>query len=341
MSYTLTSPSLKTLLEDARVLIEEKGVHHETQRGTTFSLNNVMLTWENPEEDTASYSYWDKEADDWYQEYFVAKRDANDPAALVEEGQPLYSYTYAHRSRFWDGGWGYVMSVIRALQNEGISKIPHDRTQLEEMLQRAGRHIHLQTILAVLFWMGREDMNRFLPHPEWAEAQLTRMRMDTLQNAIEEIQENSSSRRAVTVSFVYPAIDFALRPALSVPPYQFFQLLPADAVDAPIASSHVHRSLDVAGGAQLDFHHDLSWLREAAAITKRPVGDITVIAHNLHLYVAGGESENAHLTAKTTIREWLDAVSDGYAAGSDAVDALCEKDVYKQNIARLFEAWHH
>lgn len=340
MTYTLASKSLQELLERARTLIQEQGSMHETQRGRTYSLNNVMLTWEKPAEDATSYWYWDEEADEWYQKYFVERADVNDPAVLPAAGDPLYSYRYAHRSRFWDGGWGYVVAVLRALAKEGVQELPESPAELKTVIARAAQHVHVQAVMAALLWVGRSHMHALLADPGRAEEMLGRMRMDTLQNAVEEIKANPGSRRAVTVSFVYPAIDFALKPAMSVPPYQFFQLLPADKPDAELASSHVHRSLDVAGGAQLDFHHDLAWLSEAAAATGRPVGDITVIAHNLHLYVAGAES-NGHLTEKTTIQEWLNAVVDGYPAGSPEARALLEKDVYTENIARLLKAWHH
>ncbi|MFA6511525.1 MAG: thymidylate synthase [Patescibacteria group bacterium] len=337
----LSSSSLKKLLEDARTLIIEQGTKTETQRGTTFSLNNVMLTWEKPQEDASSYWYWDKEADDWYQKHFVEKRDENDPAVLPLEGQLLYSYTYAHRSRFWDGGWGYVLAVVRALQQAGITSLDQDPHAAQEAIAAVARFVHLQAVLAVFFWLGPDEINRYLKQPQLLEDMLQRMRQDTLRNAIDEIQNNPYSRRAVTVSFVYPAIDFALKPAMSVPPYQFFQLLPAEATNAPVASSHVHRSLDVAGGAQLDFHHDLAWLREAGQFTNRPVGAMTVVAHNLHLYVQGDENNNANLTSKTSIQEWLNSVSDGYAAQSNEHVAFMEQDVYKEHIAALLKAWHH
>ncbi len=100
---------------------------------------------------------------------------------------------------------------------------------------------------------------------------------------------------------------------MGMPPYQLFQFLPGEG-DIPLNSIHVHRSLDVDGGAPLDFYHDLAWLREAGERTGRPVGQITVVAHNLHMYerpIASGAD-----APKESIEQWLCRVTDGYHAGA-------------------------
>src|SRR4029078_735680 len=118
-----------------------------------------------------------------------------------------------------------------------------------------------------------------------------------------------ASRRAVVSSLTYPHLEDQLQPRMGMPPYQLFEFLPGEAY-MPLNSIHVHRSLDVDGGAPLDSYHDLAWLREASERTGRPVGQITVIAHNLHMYERP-HGLDADAT-KETIEQWLCRVTDGY-----------------------------
>jgi hypothetical protein len=101
----------------------------------------------------------------------------------------------------------------------------------------------------------------------------------------------------------------------------------------------VHRSLDVDGGAPLDFYHDLAWLREAGERTGRPVGQITVAAHNLHMY----ERQQVPVAdePKETIEQWLCRVTDGYHAGHGVPRALLARDDYRANVERVWSRWRN
>ena len=145
-----------------------------------------------------------------------------------------------------------------------------------------------------------------------------------------------SSRRAVVSSFSYPHLEDQLYPRMGMPPYQLFQLLPGKDY-APLSSIHVHRSLDVDGGAPLDFYHDLAWLREAGERTGRPVGQITVVAHNLHMYESS-EAQNAGVP-KETIEQWLCRVTDGYHAGRGIPRELLTREDYRANVERVWSRW--
>jgi hypothetical protein len=100
---------------------------------------------------------------------------------------------------------------------------------------------------------------------------------------------------------------------------------------------HVHRSLDVDGGAPLDFYHDLAWLREAGERTGRSTGQITVVAHNLHMYE---RAEAKHTDApKETIEEWLRRVTDGYHSGRGTPRELLAREDYRANVERVRARW--
>jgi hypothetical protein len=123
---------------------------------------------------------------------------------------------------------------------------------------------------------------------------------------------------------------------MSKPPYQLFQLLPADA-DAPLGSIHEHRSLDVVAGAQLDFLHDLRWLSEASHALQRPTGDISIVAHNLHEYQSLLPAEMGRQQENTTeIEQWLCSVTDGYPSGQGIPPLLLQQPAYATNAERIY-----
>jgi thymidylate synthase len=173
-------------------------------------------------------------------------------------------------------------------------------------------------------------MTAFLENPFQVDSFLARSRVDQLKRIIHEINENPASRRAVTVSFVYPELDQRMNPLLGIPPYQFFQLLPGEAHE-PLHSFHVHRSLDAGQGVLLDFMHDYAWLTEAAAYVKRPIGSITVTAGDFHVYLP---SEKA--PAVDRIEQWLMDVTDGYQAGMGTSAKWLQKEKYLQNAKRIY-----
>lgn len=324
--------TLKELLAEAHEYVVSHGVKRESSRGSTFSVKALTLVWENPSNSEENYWGWSRESADFYQQIFVDGRPENRPERLAEKGDLLFPYTYAARSRFWDGGWGYIQAVLRATQKlenspEAITK---NQDAFFEYLAAAGELVHLQSVLAVWDWMGYQQMTAFLENPFMVDSFLTRSRIDQLKRIINEISDNPASRRAVTVSFVYPELDQRMKPLLGIPPYQFFQLLPGYA-NEPLHSFHVHRSLDAGQGVLLDFMHDYNWLAEAATMTHRPLGTVTITAGDFHVYLP---SEAA--PAVDRIEKWLMDVTDGYQAGMGMPEKLLKKENYLQNAQRIY-----
>jgi len=354
--YTLAAHSLDELLAQAGALVRRHGVRHETQRGPTWSLNGVLLTWLDPEHDTTQLQQWTQADIDWYLDTFVAKRPENDPAQLAQPGVLLFPYTYAARSRFWDAGWGYLQAFIHA-SSQIIPSLAASREQFADFLDflaAMGERLHLQTVLSLCALYAPPDqaaqpvqpwlLDQWLATPETVETLAGAWRRDLLAAAIEDIAATPQSRRAVVSSFCYPQLEEQLSPRMALPPYQFFQFLPGERAE-PLHSIHLHRSLDVAGGAPLDFHHDLAWLREAGAVVGRPVGNISVIADNLHAYDMSDTMDSMDTMdeeaakAGETIEHWLCRVTDGYRAGEGAPRTLLEQPLYRANIERIWARW--
>src|SRR5262249_4471283 len=151
-TLSLASSSLAELLSQARETLLATGARHETQRGATRSLNGVALTWTEPERDTKDGLEWTAEEIAWYLRVFVGKRPENDPARLAQDGALIFPYTYAARSRFWDGGWGYLAALLEAIVSEGLTLegMRVSRALFEEALAALGERLHLQTVLSLL-----------------------------------------------------------------------------------------------------------------------------------------------------------------------------------------------
>ena len=337
-TFSLASPSLAELLEQAREALLAHGMWHETQRGATRSLNGVALTWTDPEGDTTDGLEWNADEVAWYLRVFVEKRLENDPARLATDGVLVFPYTYAARSRYWDGGWGYLAALLEAIGAEGLTLegMRVSRALFEETLAALGERLHLQTVLSLLALYPPMLLAHWQEHADLLAETLEQWRRDILADAIADIAATPASRRAVVSSLTYPHLEDQLQPRMGMPPYQLFQFLPGEG-DIPLNSIHVHRSLDVDGGAPLDFYHDLAWLREAGNRTGRPVGQITVVAHNLHTYERPATSDpNA---PKETIEQWLCRVTDGYHVGRGLPRALLARDDYRANVERVWARW--
>lgn len=340
-SIALRSRSLAELLTEARRLIGVRGERHTTQRGITLSLNRVALTWQAPQMVDEPGLPWHAEDVRWYLARFVDKTDETDPLAPPSSGRLHFPYTYAARSRFWDAGWSALQVVLEALR-EQPSALAEARASLEGFGRLAtvlGERLHVQTALALLALYPPLLLAHYLEHPQIARAQAEHWRRDLLASAIADVAANPHSRRAVVGPLGFPHLEDQLEPQMGKPPYQLFQLLPSDQ-ETPIASIHEHRSLDIVGGAQLDFAHDLAWLMEASAALGRPVGDITVVAHNLHEYDDLG-AVDAHGVAPqgSEIERWLCRVTDGYRSGTGAAEQMLTRAPYMANLARIYERW--
>jgi hypothetical protein len=335
---SLASSSLAQLLSQAREALLATGARHETQRGATRSLNGVTLTWTDPEHDTADGLEWGADEIAWYLRVFVEKRPENDPAWLAKDGALVFPYTYAARSRLWDGGWGYLAALLEALQVEGLTLegLRVSRELFEEALATAGERLHAQTVLSLLALHPPTLLAHWQERPDLLAGTLKQWRRDLLADAITDISKTPSSRRAVVSSLTYPHLEDQLQPRMGMPPYQLFQFLPGEA-GGTLNSIHVHRSLDVDGGAPLDFYHDLAWLREAGARTGRPLGQITVVAHNLHMYDRPQATDGE--TPRETIEQWLCRVTDGYHVGRGMPRTLLARTDYRANVERVWARW--
>jgi hypothetical protein len=336
-TLSLAASSLAELLTQAREALLAHGVRHETQRGATRSLNRVALSWTDPEHDSTDRLEWGADEIAWYLRVFVEKRPENDPARLAKDGALVFPYTYAARSRYWDSGWGYLAALLEAVGADGLTLegMRVSRELFAEALAALGERLHLQTVLSLLALYPPTLLAHWQEHPDLLAETLDQWRRDILADAIADIAMTPASRRAVVSSLTYPHLEDQLQPRMGMPPYQLFQFLPG-VEDMPLSSIHVHRSLDVDGGAPLDFYHDLAWLREASERSGRPVGQITVVAHNLHIYELPHEP---HTVVKETSEEWLCRVTDGYHAGRGMPRELVTRDDYRANIERVWTLW--
>jgi hypothetical protein len=340
-TLSFASSSLSELLAEAREALLASGARRRTQRGVTRSLNGVALTWTDPEHNTTDGLEWTGDEIAWYLRVFVEKRPENDPARLARDGALVFPYTYAARTRYWDGGWGYLVALLEALGAEGLALegMRVSRPMFEEALTTLGERLHLQTVLSLLALYPPALLTHWQEHPDLLAETLQRWRCDTLVEAIGDLDEMRSSRRAVVSSFTYPHLEDQLYPRMGMPPYQLFQLLPGKD-HAPLSSIHVHRSLDVDGGAPLDFYHDLAWLREACDLMDQSpsgVRQITVVAHNLHVYMCPDTTDAG--APKETIEEWLCRVTDGYHVGRGTPRELLARDDYRANVERVWARW--
>ncbi|HEX6817627.1 MAG TPA: hypothetical protein VF120_04570 [Ktedonobacterales bacterium] len=338
---SLADRSLVALFDRARSALLRSGELHETPRGFTRSLNGVVLTWVAPARDRNGPPHWRREEIDWYLDTFVARRPENDPGRPAGPDGIAFPYTYAARTRFWDGGWGYLAALTAALGAAGspvaaIERAGCSRDDFEAFLSEMGERLHVQTLLALCALYPRAQLHRWLAEPDEVDAILRAWRRDLLANAIADVAATPESRRAVVASLAYPQLEDQLQPRMGLPPYQLFQFLPGEAL-SPLSSIHVHRSLDLDGGAPLDFYHDLAWLREASATTGRPLGDITVVAHNLHTYVRPDDEASGGV--RESIGDWLCRVTDGYTTDKGTPRHLLALPAYRANVERIWSSW--
>lgn len=329
--------SLETLIKSAKKAVLLHGERRISQKGETISLSNVKLTWEKPLQDLKSYFYWDKKSDDWYQRVFVQKRKENAPEFAHSKGDIIFPYTYAQRSRFYDGGFGYITALISTTRKYGksVTRILGSQDNFFDYLSFVSDFTHLQNVLASLNWLGKKVLRYYVENPKSLLEILSSTRQDSLQRLVTEVKGDPESRRLVTPSFVYSKVDQGLDSFLDIPPYQLFQILPGREND-PINSAHFHRSLDANGGVQLDFHHDLDWVKIISGRTGREINNITIMAGDFHVYLnsnKGGEN----LSGKNNIVDALKSVTGAYICGSGAGSALLENnDFYKRNAGKVY-----
>lgn len=346
--FDIGSPNLSDLLEEARARLAGAAQQHSTQRGATQAVNKVALTWQAPHALGAGQLPWSAAATSWYLTaftelnsteetgwyltQFVDKRPENDPAQLPQANELLFPYTYAARTRFWDGGWGYLTTLLRALREVPVTltTAQADRSSFLDLVAQLGEFVHVQTVLSLFALYPPPALAPYRKNPRLALSNAANWRTDQFEQAIADIGANPHSRRAVVGPLNYPHLERQLVPQMGKPPYQLFQFLPG-AATAPLSTIHEHRSLDLVGGAQLDFMHDLRWLGEACHALNRAPGDITIVAHNLHEYAAPPVGE--------TIEQWLCRVTDGYRSGQGIPRQLLAQPNYAANARRIWEQW--
>jgi hypothetical protein len=347
LAFAYASESLSDLLERARQMLRDIGSQHVTQRGVTRSANRVILTWKAPHlrdknvPGSSDGLRWTREDVEWYLRVFVERNEETDPLREVERGRLLFPYTYAARSRYWDAGWAVfyrMVSTLKAL-DMSLEEVAVSAKMFGTMVAQLAEHVHLQTVLSLLALYPPATLRTYLHDPTLVLATAHAWQRDMLDAAIKDVAGNPHSRRAVVGAFSYPHLEEALQPQMGKPPYQLFQLLPDDA-DAPLSSIHEHRSLDVYGGAPLDFYHDLAWLNEACQRLGRPLGDITVVAHNLHEYESldANEVSVSHQEA-AGVERWLCQVTDGYRSGIGIPTLLLHEPAYAENLRRIQAHW--
>ncbi len=346
--FDIGAPNLSDLLAEARARLADAAQRHSTQRGATQAVNKVALTWQAPHALGVGQLPWSAaeaswylsafteldtaEDTGWYLTRFVDKRPENDPAYLAQAGELLFPYTYAARTRYWDGGWGHLYTLLRALREiPGALAGAHTAwDDFRDAVAQLGERLHVQTVLSLLALYPPPALAPYRKNPKLALANANSWRTDQFEQAMADIGANPHSRRAVVGPLNYPHLERQLEPQMGKPPYQLFQFLPGDAT-APLSTIHEHRSLDLVGGAQLDFMHDLRWLGEACHALNRTPGDITIVAHNLHEYAAPPADE--------TIEQWLCRVTDGYRSGQGIPRHLLAQPAYAANARRIWAQW--
>ncbi len=340
-TFSLASHSLADLLAEARHLTRTRGQRHATQRGATYSANRVALTWLAPQSTGEAGLPWRQGDVRWYLDIFVEKHERSDPLWKPPAGSLLFPYTYAARARFWDAGWAHLQRLLEGItaHDFSLAQAARSSTYFTEMVLRLADRLHVQTVLSLMSLFPPPLLAHYLAHPEVARGQAAAWRRDLLAGAIADVAALPQSRRAVVGPLTYPQLEGQLQPQMALPPYQLFQLLPAEPA-APLSSIHEHRSLDVVGGAQLDFAHDLAWLNEAALQVGRSAGDITIVAHNLHEYedLARADEPSA-APMESEIERWLCRVTDGYRSEAGVPARLLRQPAYASNAERIARQW--
>lgn len=327
---TISGSTIAELLAKAKEAVLKSGVDKNGQRGQTRSLKCVDLILNEPLADPDPYPFWDQAATQWYLDRFVAKDKGYLPENLAEPGQNLFPYTYAHRSRFYDLGFGYTLGFCLAVNQTGWNlKRLTSRKNFRDFLMDVGQLAHVQNALAVMYWWGREILMVWVKNPKVIGEWLTVSRRDTLLDVIAQVRLAPETRRAITPSFIYPNIDLAL-PAGGIPPYQNYQLWQSE---SGLTSIHLHRAVDLRGGAQLDFSHDLSWGKLASAMLKKPLDQVIIRVNDLYLPTAGNPA------VAEDIKTWLAAVTDGYLATQEGIAQELAKGEYKETISMVLDRW--
>lgn len=311
--------------------IKQNGTEIQTQRGMAKSIRGVTLIINDISDEKKNYPYWSKTEDDWYQDNFVRKETNLPPEQIIKDAD-IFTYKYAWRSRYYDGGFGYVKAFISSLGKLEIKKLNiNSISQLRDLITQTYRYIHPESLLAVLSWKGSRLINFYLENPAILDLELLSQRRDTLESVIAELKQSPNSRRAIIPSFTYEHIDHS-GAAGGVPVYQNYQLyVNFNRKGEPISltSLHLHRAIDAFGGAQLDINHDKEWGLLASRKLGLPLQNIVIYINDVW---ASFDKNHQNLSRKTDIRSWLFTVTDSYDPKTEDILKRLATPSYKKKI---------
>jgi thymidylate synthase len=313
--------------------IKKHGTAYKSQRGFVKSIKGATFVIEDPLNDSKNYPYWNKKADDWYQNNFVRK-ETNLPPEDISTATEIYPYKYTWRSRYFDLGYGHIKGVINLLKKLGVKQLNlKNKAELLNLLKNTYKFYHPELILAVLSWKGSKLINFYLKNQSLLEDELVSNRKDTLLSIIQELKQNPTSRRAIIPSFTYPHIDQSAGEAGGVPVYQNYQLyieFDKKGRTMGLVSFHLHRAFDAYGGMQLDINHDKDWGQIASKELGIPL--LRMVIYGNDVWVAEKKDTPKDLFKKTNIKSWLLAATDAYDPKSEDIEKRVWSNRYQKKI---------
>jgi hypothetical protein len=287
-----------------------------SQHGDTQVIfGEQVIAVESSTELDFEYPYWDKLSDEWYRKVFV-QAEANLPVEQLAKNEFVFAYRYCDRSHFYDGGLGYLLASIKILQQAHASRLDRSSKSIQAIrsaIFESTEVLHPFNFLSALAGFGLDLVNEYLEDTSRLEQLLKAQRKDAIAGLTSVLLADSTSRQAITPSFMYATTDYngVLR---AVPPYQNYQVFIVDDGESKyLLSVHQHRSLDAKGGIQLDYNHDIYWGKMVSKALGIPLRKVVIVANNCHVYLG---QKNAELVNKTNIEDWLVRVTYGYKADS-------------------------
>lgn len=340
-NHHISGKTVKEVLEKVSDAVNRHGQSYIGigQRGQLKALRGVTIVLEDPNNEQDRYPYWDRVSDEWYQDHFV-REHVHPPEKL--NGEIIFPYTYAWRSKYHDQGWGHVFAITQLLTNLNYSELPFTRQQdLNQLVQETYQNYHPDLIFAVLQWLGKKSLELFIAKPFLIEEILSKTRKDILVTCVDQILAAPSTQRAITPSLTYATIDQSGM-MTAIPYYQNYQLLVVfNQKGNPIGleSFHLHRTIDVKGGMQLDISHDRDWGMYASEKTGLQLLRMTIYCSDAHLYLDEKGAEK-NLSRKTNIQQWLMSVTDAYLPDEFNLKKWMQTPQFKTKAQRLLEQFN-
>lgn len=323
--FIFKGSTISDVLKKVWQSIKKHGTSHQSQSGLVNSIRGVTLVINNPLDEKNNYPYWNKLEDDWYQDNFV-KKETNSPPEVLIKNSDIYQYKYVWRSRYYDLGYGHIKGVVNALKQFSISNFQFSiKKQLIDLLKKSYQFIHPEIVLAVLAWKGKKLINYYLKNPSILDQELKSNRTDILLSIISELKQNPSSRRAITPSLLYSAID-QQGSSGGIPVYQNYQLyinFSKSGKPESLTSFHLHRAFDAYGGLQLDINHDKDWGKIASKKLGLPLKQMVIYGND----VWASEDHK-----KEDIKSWLLAATNSYDPKVEDIEKRLSSESFKKKI---------